>query len=1499
MASAGWCDGFGANCSSDPLTAAYTEYLETTFGLGTFQGVTPTGSPSQMQVHWYFFSEQSGLIQYYCPPNSGSPMPPQGCPSGPPPCECDNGGTPAPSTPKPIDVLSGNERLTAEDFANATQSLVLSRVHASAAQAGASAWRASTAIAPITKPLGLGNWLYDFQYELHISGTAATSPVLVMAPNGAAPAFVQNSTQPTSLTLVPYLGSLPPNPQTDFALQLVGSWPANLTAQQTTWTLTDGNDTVYTLKTYLDPNSGVWDIARPVAIQWRDGHSWTLSYGAIGAYDELDKVTDNFGNVASFTWTYGTYSNNPQAISIVSLPGGYSLNYGYQSVGGAQSGVNIPELLTSVQYLDNTSTVQDSTSYQYSNSSCPYNATTVLDSGGTQRWGVTYDPGSCMATVSSVTGAAGADRSYQVGYQAVPAPGSTFTRTVTNPLGTISIFTYRNNGSANQGLQLIEVDENVGMTPVTGLCTNGTPTPGESFRCYQYGSNGFVSQLTDENGNVEQMPSYDPRGMAAETIEAAGQTYARTTNYAWDSAFHEPDSVAAPTVTTSFTYNATGEPLTKTLTDQTGFTTPYTTFGRTRTWNYFYYSSGELQYLHGPRWPGGSSMVDTYAYAYNANGYLQSITNPLGQATAVTSWNWRGQPASLTDSNGVVTSLTYDIHGRLLTSTVNPGSTQSEYQFQYDPVGDLTQVTLPRGATVQYNYDQGQRLTKVTDIRGETRTYTYDKNDDPLSLVTANGSGTTTQTHTAAYDEWGRIIQSIGAASQTWNLAYDNLSNLTTVTDPPVGVNPANVRANTYDGLNRVTVQTDPLSNSVHYAYDASDNLTQLTDPLSLATSREVDGFGEVIQEVSPDRGTLSFWFDADGNLIKKIDGDSIETDQTFDAASRLTQRSYPSDGAETATYTYDQTSGGNFGIGRLTSVTDVSGSEALTYDAQGRRVTDAKAITSSGYATPYTTTWTYDANGKVIGIGYPSGDALTYSRTTDGLVTTISFTPHGGSQQTAAHNVTFEPYGPVTGLVFDAGATIGRTFDQDYRLTRLTTSPTSGSAWLDESFGWQADGRIASVTDNLRPTMGFPSRTSSYAYTPAGRISTASGPWAGAGPWSWDANGNITSLDPYTLLQRQPGSNRIGTMTSNSGYLFRTYTYLPGGELSEDTGASNGNAKGTGVYAYVFNAARRMTQVEQAPSWTVIGSYAYDFAGQRVWSNSGAPTAYTYDSAGHVQTEATANTGAPSREYVWLDDTLVGIVVWSAGSPTFYGATTGQLDEPQLVSSSAPVWNGYIYPNGRVETLATPTISNALGYPGQWSQVVAQMAQSSQNGQRDYEPLLFRYLEPDPLGIDAGPNPYAYVDGDPLNDADQSGLQADLNLFPKGQDIHNWAQRDTLGPPRTYSVAGHSNGNVLLDENGQPLASADLANLIRRDKPHYHPGEVVVLGACRIATSNTGYPQLLANDLQAPVVAPVGYAWYSPFGGKVTSKGEGYFPIVHQYPTEPEPWHIFYPQRK
>jgi len=60
------------------------------------------------------------------------------------------------------------------------------------------------------------------------------------------------------------------------------------------------------------------------------------------------------------------------------------------------------------------------------------------------------------------------------------------------------------------------------------------------------------------------------------------------------------------------------------------------------------------------------------------------------------------------------------------------------------------------------------------------------------------------------------------------------------------------------------------------------------------------------------------------------------------------------------------------------------------------------------------------------------------------------------------------------------------------------------------------------------------------------------------------------------------------------------------------------------------------------------------------------------------------------------------------------------------------------------------------LRLPGQWADAATGLYY---NMMRDYDPMMGRYVSPDPLGMRAGPNPYLYVGADPLKNVDPTGL--------------------------------------------------------------------------------------------------------------------------------------------
>ncbi|MEW8000854.1 MAG: RHS repeat-associated core domain-containing protein [Candidatus Thiodiazotropha endolucinida] len=109
-------------------------------------------------------------------------------------------------------------------------------------------------------------------------------------------------------------------------------------------------------------------------------------------------------------------------------------------------------------------------------------------------------------------------------------------------------------------------------------------------------------------------------------------------------------------------------------------------------------------------------------------------------------------------------------------------------------------------------------------------------------------------------------------------------------------------------------------------------------------------------------------------------------------------------------------------------------------------------------------------------------------------------------------------------------------------------------------------------------------------------------------------------------------------------------------------------------------------------------------------------------------------------------------------------------LGMPQqlIQKNGAKVWGGDYRAFGELTT-ESGTWENRLRFPGQYND---QESGNFYNYFRDYDPVMGRYLQSDPIGLDGGINTYAYVLNNPLFWIDPDGYAPRGGLVQYPVDI-------------------------------------------------------------------------------------------------------------------------------
>jgi RHS repeat-associated protein len=937
-------------------------------------------------------------------------------------------------------------------------------------------------------------------------------------------------------------------------------------------------------------------------------------------------------------------------------------------------------------------------------------------------------------------------------------------------------------------------------------------TPAAATESFGYDSNGYMNSKTDWNGNqttITNNAQGNPTTINEGIVGSSSPLRTTTIGYGASSGacttfVHLPCTITTPGDTITFTYDGSGDVATKTETDTTTGSTPYSTNGMTRTWTLTWGTGANVGLLHtvtGPR----TDLTQTTTFAYPATGSntgtLTSITDPLSHVTSFTYGSSGGTlPLTITDPNGVVTTLAYDTRLNLNTSKLDPtGSAGGPYTTTYthDAANNLTQVTLPDSSYLQYGYDTANRLTSVTNALGESIQYTLDALGDRYQTYIYDASSTLTRKHTATFDNLGRMLTDLAwtttSASNTTTLAYDPNSNVTSITDPR-----SHTTGLSYDALNRLTTVTDRLSHTTTAAYDAHDAITSVIDPNGYTTTYTRDGFERAKQLTSPDSGTSVYQYDLADNLTQKTDGAGVVTTRTFDAVNRELTRTFSSTYAAEDVYnTYDQTGAFGFGIGHLTTMSNATTVGAslytryIAYDERGNDIGGADVYGGGAYT--FNNYKYYDGASRLTAIINPSGWAQGWSRDAAGQVTGVAIQPSpytssptlvaGTYEGSGTTPITHLPFGPVASIPFANGVTRTNTYDLDYKLTNL--SDTGTSSVLDLDYAYDANSNVTCITDHVNAansqimTYDYMDRTLTAASGASG-CATGTGGGYGSYVWTWDSNGNRTSetlnggtTDTYSYPTGSGANNQV-IATSASGFAL-TYNGA-GATLSV-------SQYGSTLFNSAWNQSEQQASVT-LPGGSTLASYSYDGNGDRIVKTAAVATVFFHGAARELTEETNAN--PQTTDYIYLDPssrrdayTPVGMIAIPSyplsSSTALYFVHTDRLGTPQKVTdtSSPPVvqWSTTYTPFGATQTITntnTNNITQNLRLPGMYADPETGLYH---NGAREYVPTTGLYFKTDPIGLAGGTATYQYAFANPFKYTDPKGLWPEgpfgIPLFP------------------------------------------------------------------------------------------------------------------------------------
>jgi RHS repeat-associated protein len=856
------------------------------------------------------------------------------------------------------------------------------------------------------------------------------------------------------------------------------------------------------------------------------------------------------------------------------------------------------------------------------------------------------------------------------------------------------------------------------------------PPAGRFERVEELAGGGL--RLTSPDGGAR---SFDGSGRLTSISSANGASIAY--EYATDGRLQRMTTVQGRSL--AFSYNSSGR--VQSVTDQTN-----------RAWQYGYDSDGNLTSVTDPA--GGVRTYEYGSYTPAGDGHTYHQLTEVRDATDVVvtsvtylndrvasythgadqfryAYNPVQRSVTKTDSVGSQWVFTYDAAGRITTERDPINNTRRHeydangrkvrytdaanqvWNWTYDAQGRMTTATNPLQVQTTWQYEGTSWFaTRINLPLGRSIQFAYDARNLPTRIVDSGGAATDYTWSAAGHlqriqnalggqinvatDAIGRPSSATDAVGRATGMAYDSLGRLLTAT------NAANQSSSLeYDALGRVSAQIHPGGSRTSFGYDAAGRLTSMTDPAGRIHRYEFDTHGRLAAQVASDGRREAYRYRTDNQLSEKVRADgSIERYQ-YDAAKRLTQIVA---GAQVYNYGYDAR-------GALTSASNPVSNISRVFDSIGRLTSE----TVNGRTVSYT----YNDADEVLSVMTPLGTA-SYQRDARGSITSMT-APEG------EYRFVYDALGRRTSLTYPNGQAVAYGYDAAHQLERLAYS-----GLFNAEFTYTYDLAGRAQTDSSAEGVW------SYSYDGRGRLSRATRGAIDMG-FQYDAAGN--------LLHSGATIDAANRLTETATH---TFTYDAHGNLLTKQDRTSGAR-----VVYHWNESMELVRVDRYANGTATTptssvSFAYDALRRRMQRTAnGVTEVFIHDRANRIGSVNTAGGPIERITHSYRGDEPLAIT-YASGSSRYLHAD--RLGSVIAVSGGAQVDRLAYLPYG--QAAAVPGVQVPFRFTGHEYEADDLYYFRA----RYYDPQLGRFISEDPLGVDAGLNLYAYVDGDPVNYKDFSG---------------------------------------------------------------------------------------------------------------------------------------------